>query len=132
MRVAVISDVHGNARALEAVLATLEHDRTDAIWCLGDTVGYGALALGLLDGSLVGGLAPAGSTVSFAEHRWLLNPGSVGQPRDGDARAAYLVLDLEQRVAEFHRVEYDVAGTQREIREAGLPEVLAARLERGE
>ena len=91
-----------------------------------------ALALGLVDGSLVGGLAPAGSTVSFAEHRWLLNPGSVGQPRDGDARAAYLVLDLAQRVAEFHRVEYDVAGTQREIREAGLPEVLAARLERGE
>ena len=42
MRVAVISDVHGNARALEAVLATLEHDRPDAIWCLGDTVGYGA------------------------------------------------------------------------------------------
>ena len=42
MRVAVISDVHGNARALEAVLATLEHDRPEAIWCLGDTVGYGA------------------------------------------------------------------------------------------
>src|SRR5438105_2628870 len=42
MRVAVISDVHGNARALEAVLAALEHAGTDALWCLGDTVGYGA------------------------------------------------------------------------------------------
>ena len=91
-----------------------------------------ALALGLRDDSLEGGLAPGGSEVDLDGARWLLNPGSVGQPRDGDARAAYLVLDLEQRVAEFHRVEYDVAGTQREIREAGLPEVLAARLERGE
>ena len=242
MRVAVISDVHGNARALEAVLAALEHAGTDTLWCLGDTVGYGArpneccalvesaadLALAgnhdlvvagvlgiaefshdaaaaarwsrehlgaaarawlsglepqaeaegieLYHGSprdpvweyvlseyvavaaleatsspavlvghshvahalavagcdVVGGLAPAGSSVSFADRRWLLNPGSVGQPRDGDPRAAYIVLDLDQRVAEFHRVDYDVAGTQSEIREAGLPESLASRLERGE
>jgi diadenosine tetraphosphatase ApaH/serine/threonine PP2A family protein phosphatase len=242
MRVAVISDVHGNARALEAVLAALEQADTDALWCLGDTVGYGArpneccalvgsaadlslagnhdlvvagvlgleefshdaaaaarwsrvqlddaarswlsglepqaraeglelyhgsprdpvweyvlseyaavaaleattspavlvghshvaLAIAVADGAVVGGLAPSGSSVSFAERRWLLNPGSVGQPRDGDPRAAYLVLDLERRLVEFHRVDYDVAGTQSEIREAGLPETLAARLERGE
>jgi diadenosine tetraphosphatase ApaH/serine/threonine PP2A family protein phosphatase len=91
-----------------------------------------ALALGLVDGQLVGGLAPEGSGINFAEHRWLLNPGSVGQPRDGDPRAAYLELDLEARTAEFRRVEYDVAGTQREIREAGLPEGLAARLALGQ
>ena len=91
-----------------------------------------ALALGVVDEQLVGGLAPDGSGVSFADDRWLLNPGSVGQPRDGDPRAAYLMLDLQERVAEFHRVEYDVAGTQREIREAGLPEGLAARLELGQ
>jgi diadenosine tetraphosphatase ApaH/serine/threonine PP2A family protein phosphatase len=244
MRVAVISDVHGNARALEAVLAALDEDPPDAIWSLGDTVGYGArpneccalvadragvalagnhdlvvagvlgieefshdaaaaarwssehleesarawltglephaeaeglelfhgsprdpvweyvlseyvalaaldattapavlvghshvaLAIGIArDGrSIVGGLAPAGSTVSFAEQRWLLNPGSVGQPRDGDPRAAYLVLDLDGRVAEFHRIDYDVAATQREIREAGLPAILADRLAVGE
>jgi diadenosine tetraphosphatase ApaH/serine/threonine PP2A family protein phosphatase len=242
MRVAVISDIHGNARALGAVLARLERERPDATWCLGDTVGYGArpndccalvdatcdltlagnhdlvvsgvlgieefshdaaaaaqwsreqlndgarafleplqpqatadgvelfhasprdpvweyvltehvaraaldattapivlvghshvaLALGSVGGQLVGGLAPEGSGISFAEDRWILNPGSVGQPRDGDPRAAYLMIDLEQRVAEFHRVEYDIAGAQREIREAGLPAGLAARLERGE
>ena len=45
---------------------------------------------------------------------------------------AYLVLDLERRLAEFRRVDYDVAGTQREIREAGLPAILADRLARGE
>jgi len=61
----------------------------------------------------------------------LLNPGSVGQPRDSDPRAAYLLLDLDARLASFRRVEYDVARTQREIREAGLPELLAARLELG-
>jgi diadenosine tetraphosphatase ApaH/serine/threonine PP2A family protein phosphatase len=91
-----------------------------------------ALALGLVDGKLVGGLAPEGSGIDFAEHRWLLNPGSVGQPRDGDPRAAYLELDLDSRTAEFRRVEYDIAGTQREIREAGLPEGLAARLALGQ
>jgi diadenosine tetraphosphatase ApaH/serine/threonine PP2A family protein phosphatase len=110
-------------------LAALEATSSPAV-----LVGHShvALALGVVDGNVVGGLAPAGSSVSFAERRWLLNPGSVGQPRDGDPRAAYIVLDLEQRVAEFHRVDYDVAGTQSEIREAGLPESLAARLERGE
>jgi diadenosine tetraphosphatase ApaH/serine/threonine PP2A family protein phosphatase len=91
-----------------------------------------ALALGLVEGKLVGGLAPEGSGIDFAEHRWLLNPGSVGQPRDGDPRAAYLELDLDSRTAEFRRVEYDIAGTQREIREAGLPEGLAARLALGQ
>jgi diadenosine tetraphosphatase ApaH/serine/threonine PP2A family protein phosphatase len=234
--------VHGNARALEAVLVQLERNRPDAIWCLGDTVGYGArpndccalveamadlclagnhdlvvsgaidigefnhdaaaaarwsravlsvearawlsgleptalaeglelyhasprdpiweyvlsehvalaslavteapvvlvghshiaLALELVEGELVGGLAPEGSEISFAEGRWLVNPGSVGQPRDNDPRAAYLLLDLEARAAEFHRVEYDVAGAQREIREARLPEALAKRLELGQ
>jgi diadenosine tetraphosphatase ApaH/serine/threonine PP2A family protein phosphatase len=55
----------------------------------------------------------------------------VGQPRDSDPRAAYLLLDLDARLASFRRVEYDVARTQSEIREAGLPELLAARLELG-
>lgn len=234
--------MHGNARALEAVLARLERNRPDAIWCLGDTVGYGArpndccaiveamadlclagnhdlvvsgaidigafnhdaaaaakwsrgvlsdkarawlsrleptavaeglelyhasprdpiweyvlsaddalaslavteapvvlvghshlaLAFRLVGGEVAGCLAPQGFRISFAEDRWLLNPGSVGQPRDNDPRAAYLLLDLEARAAEFHRVEYDVAGAQREIREARLPEGLAKRLELGQ
>jgi len=90
-----------------------------------------ALALGLAEGRLAGGLAPAGTEVDLAAARWLLNPGSVGQPRDGDPRAAWLLLDLGARRATFARVDYDVAATQAEIREAGLPELLAVRLESG-
>jgi diadenosine tetraphosphatase ApaH/serine/threonine PP2A family protein phosphatase len=241
MRVAVISDVHANYHALQAVLEEIDAAHVDAVWCLGDTVGYGprpndccetverradrclvgnhdlfvlgeltvsdfndeaaaaalwtsqvltpasrsfleslkptaevdgvdlfhasardpvweyvlteeaaratlelsdatfvlvghshvALAL-TLDGEAVeGGLAPAGTEVEL-NGRWLLNPGSVGQPRDGDARAAWLLLDLGRRFAAFHRVAYSIEDTQTEIRECGLPHVLAARLERGE
>jgi diadenosine tetraphosphatase ApaH/serine/threonine PP2A family protein phosphatase len=67
----------------------------------------------------------------LAPGRTLLNPGSVGQPRDGDPRAAYVLLDLDARTVSFRRVEYDIAATQAEIREAGLPELLAARLTLG-
>ena len=77
------------------------------------------------------GLAPDGAELDLASERWLLNPGSVGQPRDGDPRAAWLVLDLEARRASFRRVPYSIERTQAEIRAARLPEVLAARLERG-
>ena len=239
MRVAVISDIHGNLAALEAVLDAVD---TDAVWCLGDLVGYGArpneccaaireratvclagnhdlavrgtidlsefsgdagvaaswtrgvldddsrayldsldttgeaqdvslyhgsardpvweyvlsdeaalttivlarhplalvghshvaLQIALHDTTLDGGLAPAGTVVELAGARRLLNPGSVGQPRDGDPRAAYLVLDLDARTATFERVEYDVERTQEEIRGAGLPEILAARLAFGQ
>ena len=81
--------------------------------------------------TLAGGLAPAGTELELGGVRALLNPGSVGQPRDGDPRAAYLLLDLDARQASFRRVEYDVERTQAEMREAGLPEMLAARLELG-
>ena len=238
MRVAVLSDIHGNLNALEAVLGAAS---VDEVWCLGDVVGYGArpneccelvrerasvclagnhdlvvvgtlgieefshdaadaaawartqlteenrawlaglpsmterdgtllahasprdpvweyvlsndvalasleateaplvlvghshvaLDLGLVDGELTGGLAAAGLELDLDAARWLLNPGSVGQPRDGDPRAAWLLLDFEARRATYERVDYDVAGTQAEIRAAGLPELLAARLESG-
>lgn len=242
MRVAVISDVHANRHALDAVLEALEDEQPDAVWCLGDTVGYGPLpneccelvrpradvclvgnhdlvALGdldtadfnaeaaaaaswtaevldvasrdflaalepvaavdgvdlyhasardpvweyilseeaaaatfeLADSQLIlvghshialalregpgrfvgGGLAPGGTELEL-EGRWLLNPGSVGQPRDGDPRAAWLLLDLERRVASFRRVDYPVERTQAEMRERGLPAALALRLARGE
>src|SRR4051812_49427585 len=216
MRVAVISDIHGNVHALDAVLQALEGE-PDALWCLGDLVGYGPqpnrcttcvaaraelclvgnhdlAALGRLpieefspdaatsaewtrtvltdetrsflgtlepqgtrdgvqlfhgsprdpvwdyvlsedaalgsfqettaplilvghshaalaiqdDGERIsGGLAPDGTERSLDDGRWLLNPGSVGQPRDGDPRAAYLVLDLDAHTASFRRVAYD-------------------------
>jgi len=241
MRVAVISDVHGNYRALEAVLQEIDAESVDAVWCLGDTVGYGplpneccsaveeradvclvgnhdlvvlgelavsdfndeaaaaalwtsevltqasrsfleslepsaeaegidlfhasardpvweyvlteeaaratlelsgaplvlvghshvALAITLNGSQVLGGLAPGGAEVEL-DGRWLLNPGSVGQPRDGDARAAWMLLDLERRFAVFRRVQYPIKQTQAEMRERGLPGTLAARLERGE
>jgi diadenosine tetraphosphatase ApaH/serine/threonine PP2A family protein phosphatase len=77
------------------------------------------------------GLAPEGTTLELDRPR-LLNPGSVGQPRDGDPRAAWLILDFARSAASFRRVSYDIAATQQEIREAGLPETLADRLAAGE
>jgi predicted phosphodiesterase len=241
MRVGVISDIHGNAAALEAVLAVLDDERLDAVWCLGDLVGYGPdpnrccelvahradlclvgnhdlgvlgtipldefspdaasaarwtetvlteysraylgslrpeakvddaelyhasprdpvwdyvlsepvareslelteapvvmvghshvpLAMVLENGRAKGGLAPGGHEVDLAQGRWLLNPGSVGQPRDNDPRAAYVVLDQDARRAYFRRIAYPVERTQAEIRERGLPDTLAQRLALG-
>jgi diadenosine tetraphosphatase ApaH/serine/threonine PP2A family protein phosphatase len=242
LRVAVISDIHGNAHALRAVLAAIDSEAPDAVWCLGDTVGYGArpneccdlvreatdvclagnhdlLALGtevlegdfnpdassagrwtkealddasrsflgglmpqarvaeaelfhasardpvweyvlggesahatfdlttaphvlvghshipfaisLRDGELSGAHAPGGTEIDLLPGRWLCNPGSVGQPRDGDPLAAWLLLDLGERGASFRRVAYDVEATQTEIRDAGLPASLAERLAYG-
>jgi diadenosine tetraphosphatase ApaH/serine/threonine PP2A family protein phosphatase len=241
LRVAAISDIHGNLYALEAVLDALARDSPDEIWCLGDVVGYGprpnpccrlvaerariglagnhdlgvlglidleefsydaafsarwtrsvltdesrtyleglpsqtraegaelfhgspsdpvwdyvltmdgaldallrteagvvlvghshaALAIVLDDSRLDGGLAPAGTEVELTGKRWLLNPGSVGQPRDGDPRAAYLLLDFDAGRAMFRRVPYAVERTQAEIRERKLPEALAERLAHG-
>ena len=62
----------------------------------------------------------------------LINVGSVGQPRDGDPRAAYGVIDLDRQVLLLRRVAYDVAGAQARIRAAGLPEWLAGRLAAGQ
>jgi diadenosine tetraphosphatase ApaH/serine/threonine PP2A family protein phosphatase len=239
VRVAIVSDIHGNLHALEAVLEAIDRDAPDAIWCLGDLVGYGprpnrccavvaeradfclignhdlavlgrlgleefqpdaalsarwtaaaledepraylesldpsgecegvglfhasprnpiweyvlspdvaaaSMAVATQDVVLVGHshvalhyrhsegellLAGDDAQVDLSGDRRLLNPGSVGQPRDTDPRAAWMLLDLESRRASFHRVEYDVAKTQQEIRDRGLPEALAARLEFG-
>jgi predicted phosphodiesterase len=62
---------------------------------------------------------------------YLVNPGSVGQPRDGDPRAAYCVYDSVPRIVTYYRVPYDVVESQRRIRSAGLPTVLAERLATG-
>ncbi|MBS1840223.1 MAG: metallophosphoesterase family protein [Acidobacteria bacterium] len=63
--------------------------------------------------------------------RYLLNPGSIGQPRDADPRAAFAVADLENQVVEFWRVPYEIAKVQSRMRSAGLPEPLIQRLEFG-
>lgn len=62
---------------------------------------------------------------------YLVNPGSVGQPRDGDPRAAYLIYDTDAPAVEYCRVAYDIETAQRRIREAGLPPFLADRLSEG-
>jgi diadenosine tetraphosphatase ApaH/serine/threonine PP2A family protein phosphatase len=89
------------------------------------------LAYGYADATFVAGLAVADTEIATAPGPFLLNPGSVGQPRDGDHRAAYLTVDLETGEARWRRVDYDVRAAQAAIREAGLPLRLGARLAEG-
>ncbi|MGB7587313.1 MAG: metallophosphoesterase family protein [Solirubrobacterales bacterium] len=241
MRVAVITDIHANLPALEAVLEAAASTGVGETWCLGDVVGYGAdpdacaelvrercalclvgnhdlAVLGALDvtafsesaadaviwtrknvseGTLefLRDLEPAGQRDGIGlfhasprdpvweyvlsgddaaacldiqperialighSHRaiffmrpdgdrhglrgaqagdgtlldldsgsWLINPGSVGQPRDGDPRAAWLELDTDEQTARFHRVSYDIGRAAGSIATAGLPTRLADRL----
>src|SRR5919206_3700152 len=70
--------------------------------------------------------------VDLRSGEWLINPGSVGQPRDGDPRAAWLVLDTGSWTASWRRAAYDIAGAQAAIRAANLPDSLAERLQYGQ
>jgi predicted phosphodiesterase len=243
VKIGIVSDIHGNRQAFDAVLDAIAESACDEVWCLGDLVGYGgnpdacvALArehcaiclagnhdLGVrgtipleqfsrgaaiaahwtretitadtlaylqslepqsLDQavalyhasprdpiweyvlsplqaelcmdvqakpiSLIGhshvalyfsrwpGATATGETQDDGERlelergEWLVNPGSVGQPRDGDPRAAWLELDTERWTARYHRTDYDVAGAAAAIRAAQLPESLAERLQYGQ
>jgi diadenosine tetraphosphatase ApaH/serine/threonine PP2A family protein phosphatase len=246
MRAAIVSDIHANQPAFEAVLGAIDAAEVDEIWCLGDVLGYGAepdacadlarercatclvgnhdlAVLGTLDIAafsetaatavawtrgqvaartlewlrelepegeregiglfhasprdpvweyvlsaeqadacldaqrqrigLVGHshvslffVRPDGERQSdeirgaqtsddtlldLAEGEWLINPGSTGQPRDGDARAAWLELDTSKPSARFHRVAYDIERAAAAIVAAGLPRRLAERLKVG-
>ena len=243
-RVAVISDVHGNLPALEAVLAAIESEDVEECWCLGDLVGYGgqpnecvrlaaeacdrtlvgnhdllvlekldvgefsrnaaiaalwtrealadeaaeflsgcepsatAAGLGLFhasprdpvweyvlsallasdcmdametriclvghshvalrferapgDGEARGAPSSEGDECDLSAGEWLLNPGAVGQPRDGDPRAAWMLLDLDAMTAVWRRVEYPIDDAAAAIKRAGLPEMLAERLYYGQ
>ena len=93
-------------------------------------VGHSHVALSI-NGDLHGGVAVDGDQIDLLPGRRLLNPGSVGQPRDGDPRAAWLELDFEAARGVFHRVPYPIERTQADIRAAGLPEALAERLAHG-
>ncbi len=75
-----------------------------------------------------------GVSLRLDDKRLIINPGSVGQPRDGDPRAAYAVYDSEGECETIthHRVEYDIAATQDKMRRHGLPDALIHRLERGQ
>ena len=72
-----------------------------------------------------------GAVLEVGTGEWLLNPGSVGQPRDADPRAAWMELDTEAWTARFHRVPYDIAAAGEAILAAGLPSSLAERLQAG-
>jgi predicted phosphodiesterase len=71
------------------------------------------------------------AAVQLGGGRLLLNPGSVGQPRDGDPRASYLILDTDNAAASWARVDYDIAAVDSAMRAAGLPRRLAERLHHG-
>jgi predicted phosphodiesterase len=241
MLVAVLSDIHSNLRALDAVLGSL--GTVDAVWQLGDVVGYGPEPVGVVerlrqvgaigvkgnhDDAVCGGgsieyfnpdagiavgwtrthtdeatlaylaslperLAPEGTDFTLVhgsprdpigeyldttfvarenlalletrhclvghthiplvfrerhgnvqamavdpesrlvldKRRTFLNPGSVGQPRDGDPKASYLILDTTAGRATWQRVAYHIEGTQKAMLEAGLPARLARRLSSG-
>ncbi|HMJ03270.1 MAG TPA: metallophosphoesterase family protein [Conexibacter sp.] len=79
-----------------------------------------------------GDTCPQGTELDLGEGEWLLNPGSVGQPRDGDPRAAWLLLDTSAWTARFQRTDYDIAGAAAAIRAARLPDSLAERLLHGQ
>ena len=67
----------------------------------------------------------------LGDRKTMINVGSVGQPRDGDPRAAYIVYDTEERALFYRRAAYDIKSAQAKILKAGLPDTLALRLEIG-
>ncbi len=76
-------------------------------------------------------IPPFPDPVTLGPRRMIINPGSVGQPRDGDPRASYAILDTENMTWEFRRVAYPVEITQERMRARGLPRRLIERLEMG-
>ena len=85
------------------------------------------------DGRFRGDFAEQDTVLDLAQlpGKALLNPGSVGQPRDGDPRAAYALLDLDAQTVTWRRVAYDFATTQEQMRVEGLPTWLIERLAHG-
>ncbi|MDQ4130152.1 MAG: metallophosphatase family protein [Actinomycetota bacterium] len=120
----------------EYVLSTAQADAClDAMRCRVGAIGHSHVALWFhrADGEdAVGSPAPGGTQVDVSSGRWLLNPGGVGQPRDGDPRAAWMLLDLERWRADWRRVEYPIDDAATAIERAGLPRMLSERLYLGQ
>ena len=129
---------HGSPRdpvweyVVSALLAELCMDRLPGrIGLIGHS--HVALSFTRADGAIATGeRRRGGATAELDSGAWLINPGSVGQPRDGDPRAAWLLLDTDAPSARWMRTEYDVSGAQAAIRAARLPDSLAERLEYGQ
>ena len=82
-------------------------------------------------GEIRGAQSSDDTLLDLGDGEWLINPGSVGQPRDGDPRAAWLELDTDEQTARFHRASYDIERAAASISSAGLPRRLADRLHVG-
>ena len=115
---------------LPTALANFAHFDTPC--CLvGHTHVPAVFALDEASGGLDFALVEHGDVLDLSRHRLIVNPGGVGQPRDGDPRAAYALLDDEAMTMEFRRVPYDIAATQALMRDLKMPRRLIKRLEQG-
>ena len=110
-------------RAQARRVSFVGHSHVALFFALADPVGGGEAV-----DDARGAQAAAGTGLEIRRGRWLINPGSVGQPRDGDPRAAWLELDTETWQASFHRVPYDIDRAADAIIATDLPEHLARRL----
>lgn len=116
---------------LDEAVAAANFAHFETPYCL---VGHSHTALYFLEtkeGKAEGYLPANGQPYQLEETRCILNPGSVGQPRDSDPRAAYALLDTEAMRWEFRRVAYPIEVTQQKMMEAGLPSRLISRLKYG-
>jgi diadenosine tetraphosphatase ApaH/serine/threonine PP2A family protein phosphatase len=129
---------HGSPRdpVWEYVLSTEQaEDCLDAQEARIALVGHSHVALFFTrageSGEVRGAQTSDGALLEMGGGSWLVNPGSVGQPRDGDPRAAWLELDTDAETARFHRVPYDIDRAVAAISAAGLPKRLGDRLHVG-
>ena len=128
--------VHGSPRepiweyllSIEGAQENFAHFET--VYCL---VGHSHVPLifELVDDKVVYRMFPKGANLELGEIRMIINPGGVGQPRDGDPRASYALYDAEARTVHHYRVEYDIPATQKKMEEQGLPTPLILRLSVG-
>ena len=109
-------------------IATANFAHFDTAYCLVGHTHVPAVFRALNNRGVEMFLPQSDAPVPLGEERLIVNPGSVGQPRDGDSRASYALLDSEAGTIQFHRVEYPIDLTQAQMKEAGLPPRLAARL----
>ena len=110
---------------VDAAIACFTH--IDTYWCLVGHSHIPFLCIPRLDGAVFMAF-PKGRTIQLDEGALIINPGSVGQPRDGDPRASYVLYDDAARTAVHRRVDYDIAATQDKMRQIQLPDYLIERL----
>ena len=110
---------------VESAIACFTH--IDTYWCLVGHSHMPFLCIPRLDGAAFMAF-PEGRAIQLDEKALIVNPGSVGQPRDGDPRASYVVYDDAVQTLEHRRIEYDIAVTQDKMRRHGLPDYLIDRL----